>query len=141
MREQGWDTQRAQQLENWHSQQEVLASRKAQRAMTDDFDNVSTPDEDWRKLASFGVERNEVRFRFSLFSREKTEESFGQQASLLKRFFSFCLFTIFQDFDMDEAFGAVQAGGDLEGVIELTGRMNGPAGVHEFGLRVSRKKL
>ena len=40
---------------------------------------------------------------------------------------------------MDEAFGAVQAGGDLEGVIELTGRMNGPAGVHEFGLRVSRK--
>ena len=61
LREQGWDTQRAQQLENWHSQQEVLASRKAQRAMTDDFDNVSTPDEDWRKLASFGVERNEVR--------------------------------------------------------------------------------
>ena len=55
------DTQRAQQLENWHNQQEVLANRKQQRYMTEDFDQVSSADEDWRKLASFGVERNQVR--------------------------------------------------------------------------------
>ena len=55
------DTQHAQRLENWHNQQEVLAQRKQQRYMTEDFDQVSSPDEDWRKLASFGVERNQVR--------------------------------------------------------------------------------
>ena len=62
LREQGVDTARAQQLENWHNQQEVLAQRKNQRWMTEDFDNqVDNADEDWRKLASFGVERNQVR--------------------------------------------------------------------------------
>ena len=31
--------------------------------MTEDFDNnVDSADEDWRKLASFGVERNQVTF-------------------------------------------------------------------------------
>ena len=39
---------------------------------------------------------------------------------------------------MDEAFGAVQAGPDIEGVIELSARLNGPAAVYEFNLRVSR---
>lgn len=57
--EQGVDTARAQQLENWHNQQEVLQRRKQQRFMTDDFDNASNDEEDWRKLASFGVERNQ----------------------------------------------------------------------------------
>jgi hypothetical protein len=61
LRQQGIDTARAQQLENWHNQQEVLAQRKNQRFMTEDFDKVSTPDEDWRKLASFGVGRTQVR--------------------------------------------------------------------------------
>jgi hypothetical protein len=28
--------------------------------MTDDFDNSPSDDEDWRKLAAFGVERNQV---------------------------------------------------------------------------------
>ena len=36
---------------------------------------------------------------------------------------------------MDEAFGAVEAG-DIEGTIELAARMNGPASVHEFAMRV-----
>ena len=36
---------------------------------------------------------------------------------------------------MDEAFGAVEIG-EVEGVIELQARMNGPAAVHEFGLKV-----
>mmetsp|Transcript_554 Transcript_554/g.1418 ORF Transcript_554/g.1418 Transcript_554/m.1418 type:complete len:139 (-) Transcript_554:155-571(-) len=66
--------------------------------MTDDFDNkVESADEDWRKLASFGVERN-------------------------------------QDFDLNEEFGAVTTG-DVEGTIELAGRMNGPYATHEMGLR------
>lgn len=94
--DQGIDTQRAQQLENWHNQQEVLQRRKQQRYMTDEFDTNSA-DENWRNLASFGVERN-------------------------------------QDFDLDQTFGAVTVG-DLEGVIEVTGRLNGPAGVYEFSLR------
>ena len=37
---------------------------------------------------------------------------------------------------MDETLGGVAAG-DVDEVIELTARMNGPAAVHEFGLRVS----
>ena len=36
---------------------------------------------------------------------------------------------------MDEAFGAVQAGSDVEGVIELESRVN-RASVHEFELLV-----
>jgi len=55
----GVDTSRAQQLENWHNQQEVLQMRKQQRFMTEDFDNSPSDEEDWRKLASFGVERNQ----------------------------------------------------------------------------------
>ena len=39
---------------------------------------------------------------------------------------------------MNEAFGAVQAGPEIEGVIELSANLNGPAAVHEFNLRVSR---
>lgn len=60
--EKGVDTARAQQLENWHNQQELLQQRKNQRYMTEDFDSASSSaDEDWRKLASFGIERNQVR--------------------------------------------------------------------------------
>jgi len=55
----GVDTSRAQQLENWHNQQEVLARRKEQRFMTEDFDSGSNEEENWRNLASFGVERNQ----------------------------------------------------------------------------------
>jgi hypothetical protein len=65
--EEGMEATRAQQMENWGNQQEVLASRKAHRYMTDDFDAIggaSTEDEDWRKLSKFGVERNQVRAIF-----------------------------------------------------------------------------
>jgi len=55
----GIDTSKAQQLENWHNQQEVLQRRKAQQSLTEDFDQSPNEDEDWRKLASFGVERNQ----------------------------------------------------------------------------------
>jgi hypothetical protein len=58
--EKGMDTSRAQQLENWMNQQEVLAERKQHRFMTEDYDKVET-DEDWRNLSKFGVERNQVR--------------------------------------------------------------------------------
>lgn len=97
--EQGVDTARAQQLENWHNQQEVLQRRKQQRFMTDDFDHEqSNADEDWRKLASFGVERN-------------------------------------QEFDLDEAFGAVSVDQDIEGTIELVGQMNSGFSTHEMNLK------
>lgn len=69
LRSQGVETSRAQQLENWANQQEVLKKRQAQRALTDQFDEVNH-DEDWRTLAKFGVERNQVRYpcaRFCLF--------------------------------------------------------------------------
>jgi hypothetical protein len=65
LRSEGMDTQRAQQLENWNNQQEVLKKRQAQRALTEDFDNVDD-DENWRNLASFGVERNQVRRKYSI---------------------------------------------------------------------------
>jgi len=45
-----------------HNQQEVLARRKEQRFMTEDFDNNQNDEEDWRKLAAFGVERNQVSY-------------------------------------------------------------------------------
>jgi hypothetical protein len=64
LRAQGVDTQKAQQMENWNNQQEVLNQRKAQRAMTEQFDSVET-EEDWRTLAKFGVERNQVRSAIS----------------------------------------------------------------------------
>jgi len=93
----GIDTAKAQQLENWHNQQEVLKKRQAQRFMTEDFDTSPGDEEDWRKLASFGVERN-------------------------------------QDFDLDENFGAVVAGQDLEGTIDLVGQMNAGFATHEMNL-------
>lgn len=93
----GMDIQRAQQLENWNNQQEVMAKKREAKFMTDEFDKVTeSADADWRTLAKFGVERN-------------------------------------QEFDLDETFGAVNAG-DLEGVIELSSMMNRVA-YHEFELK------
>ncbi len=56
--EKGMEATRAQQIENWRNQQEVLQQRKSHRYMTDEFDSVKK-EEDWRSLASFGVERNQ----------------------------------------------------------------------------------
>lgn len=59
LRKKGVDTARAQQLENWNSQQEIKNKRDAQKYMTEQFDSVqSTAEEDWRKLSKFGIERN-----------------------------------------------------------------------------------
>merc|ERR1712018_221336 len=57
----GMETQRAQQLENWQNQQEIRKRQQAARQFeSGQWDSVSTEDEDWRKLAKFGVERNQV---------------------------------------------------------------------------------
>ena len=53
---QGMEATRAQQMENWKNQQEVLQARQAQRFMTDQFDQVSG-DEDWRNLSKYAGER------------------------------------------------------------------------------------
>jgi hypothetical protein len=52
----GVEQSRAQQLENWRNQQEIQSLRNQQKWMTESFDN-SKPDEDWRKLSSFGGEQ------------------------------------------------------------------------------------
>lgn len=92
------DVSRAQQLENWHNQQEVRNQAKQMKEMAESFDRPEDKEEeDWRTLAKFGVERN-------------------------------------QEFDMDETLGAVQAGADVEGVIELSSRMN-QISAHEFQLK------
>lgn len=57
LKAQGMEAQRAQQLENWKNQQEVLTARKQQRYMTDSFDKPTGEDDQW-SLASFGIERN-----------------------------------------------------------------------------------
>lgn len=54
----GVEAQRAQQLENWKNQQEVLAARKSQQWMADEFDKTTAEVDQWA-LSSFGVERNQ----------------------------------------------------------------------------------
>jgi hypothetical protein len=73
LREQGVDTARAQQLENWHNQQEVLNQRKNQRYMTEEFDQVTNEEDNWRNLAKFGVERNQVSVGF-IYSNSQGED-------------------------------------------------------------------
>jgi hypothetical protein len=55
----GVEATRAQQLENWMNQRELVQERNQQKYMTDEFDKVSSVEEDWRKLAKFGIERNQ----------------------------------------------------------------------------------
>jgi len=63
LKEQGMDTARAQQLENWANQREVQKKSRDMKYMTDEFDKVrENAEADWRTLAKFGVERNEVRY-------------------------------------------------------------------------------
>ena len=57
----GMDAARAQQLENWHQQREIQAQKQQQKYMTEQYDQVNQNAEaDWRTLAKFGVERNQV---------------------------------------------------------------------------------
>jgi len=56
----GMEQSRAQQLENWMNQQEILRSKNAQKQITESFDQVQSAGEmDWRALSKFGVERNQ----------------------------------------------------------------------------------
>jgi len=55
----GVDASRAQQLENWHNQQEVLKQKNAQKWDVDQYDQSEKEEDNWRQLASFGVERNQ----------------------------------------------------------------------------------
>ncbi|CAJ1954542.1 unnamed protein product [Cylindrotheca closterium] len=59
--EKGVDSARAQQLENWHNQQEVLKSKNAQKWSVNQYDTPTAEkdDDNWRQLSSFGVERNQ----------------------------------------------------------------------------------
>jgi len=57
----GVDTARAQQIESWRNQREVRKKIDDQMAMAASFDNEEKEEEDWRTLAKFGVERNQVR--------------------------------------------------------------------------------
>ena len=58
--EQGVESVRAQQIENWRNQQELREKKNAHMRMTEDYDQV-TYEEDWRTLSKFGVQRNDVR--------------------------------------------------------------------------------
>lgn len=54
--EKGMDTARAQQLENWANQQEIQTKKRQQQAIAESYE-TERPEEDWRSLAKFGVER------------------------------------------------------------------------------------
>uniref|UniRef100_A0A7S2MQK8 Uncharacterized protein n=1 Tax=Helicotheca tamesis TaxID=374047 RepID=A0A7S2MQK8_9STRA len=82
------DVARAQQLENWMNQQEILNAAKDAKYMMDEYDsNKETAEMDWRELAKFGAERN-------------TESN------------------------LDDEFGAVTPGDQIEGVIDIKTAVN-----------------
>ena len=55
------DVARAQQLENWQNQQEVRRKTQSQQDMAEKFGQANWDEEEnWRSLAKFGVERNQV---------------------------------------------------------------------------------
>jgi len=86
LRDQGVESSRAQQMENWANQRELYQKTKETERMTS-MDEVTDHEEDWRMLSKFGAER-------------------------------------VSDVNYDEAFGAVEVGGDLEGTIEIKSTMN-----------------
>ena len=61
------DTSRAQQLENWQNQQEVRRKTQQQQEMAEQYGQANWDEEEnWRSLAKFGVERNQVSSRHVL---------------------------------------------------------------------------
>jgi len=58
LRDEGVETSRAQQLENWSNQQEISKRRAAQQSMTEQVEEGNS-EEDWRALSKFGIERNQ----------------------------------------------------------------------------------
>jgi hypothetical protein len=59
LRDDGLDTQKAQRLENWQNQQELRGKRLAHTQNLAAYETEKA-DENWRQLASFGVERTQV---------------------------------------------------------------------------------
>lgn len=59
LRNDGVDTQKAQRLENWQNQQELRRKRLAHTENLAAYETEKV-DENWRELASFGVERTQV---------------------------------------------------------------------------------
>jgi len=97
VQEKGMDIARAQQLENWQNQQEILAKSRAQKIQAEAFDNnEENAMADWRTLSSFGVERN-------------------------------------TDTNLDEEFGNVAEGEEIEGTLEFNTR-TGSTQIHEISL-------
>ena len=61
------DEARAQQLENWQNQQEVRRKTQSQQEMAESLDVASWDEEEnWRSLAKFGVDRNQVSLRYQV---------------------------------------------------------------------------
>lgn len=58
LRDKGIDTQKAQRLENWQNQQELRRKRLDHVKNIEAYETKE--DENWRQLASFGVERTQV---------------------------------------------------------------------------------
>ena len=58
LRDKGMDTQKAQRLENWQNQQELRRKRLDHMKNIEMYETKA--DENWRELASFGVERTQV---------------------------------------------------------------------------------
>jgi len=107
----------------------VLNARKAQKWMADEFDKVAEVAEaDQWSLGKFGVERNQVsqiiqlcRAFVSVFKVHS--EELTRRAMIL-----------WQDFDLDSAFGPVVAG-DITDTIELRANLNQNA-VKEWNVKV-----
>ena len=60
--DQGMESVRAQQIENWRNQQEIKQQKDDHRRLTEAFENANQAGEmNWRDLAKFGVQRNQVR--------------------------------------------------------------------------------
>ena len=64
------DAARAQQLENWQNQQEVRKKTMHSQEMAETLDQANWDEEEnWRSLAKFGVERNQVGLHICYFVR------------------------------------------------------------------------
>lgn len=91
--EQGMEQSRAQQLENWMNQQEILKKKNAHRALTESFDKVESAGEaDWRTLAKFGVERNQVRTSIANPNTPSPSESLPLGLGFVSHCLGMCFF-------------------------------------------------
>eukprot|EP00542_Grammatophora_oceanica_P017960 CAMPEP_0194046072 /NCGR_PEP_ID=MMETSP0009_2-20130614/19346_1 /TAXON_ID=210454 /ORGANISM="Grammatophora oceanica, Strain CCMP 410" /LENGTH=301 /DNA_ID=CAMNT_0038691211 /DNA_START=26 /DNA_END=931 /DNA_ORIENTATION=+ len=134
----GVEEVRAQQLENWHNQQELRDKKREHAKFTDEFDKV-TYEEDWRALAKFGVERNQDFDLNEAFGPvvagdviEDTVElhaSYGGRAvwetKLRNEFMGFADFRMAftadssRDFEVHPTEGSIQANKDTEFIVKF----------------------